>query len=73
MSLDVSVDVAVIILYPELCRNFKPYESVCGETREQALDLISTLVSPQTARLCAGTARVSGVLLHPMRVSTQTR
>ncbi len=29
--------------YPELCRNFKPCESVCGETREHALELISTL------------------------------
>jgi hypothetical protein len=29
--------------YPPLCRNFKPCESVCGESRQEAIDLIDRL------------------------------
>jgi len=30
-------------LYPELCRDFKPCESVCGESRQEAIQLIRVL------------------------------
>ena len=29
--------------YPSVCHRFKPCESTCGETREQALELINQL------------------------------
>jgi hypothetical protein len=30
-------------LYPQLCRDFKPCESVCGQSRQEAIQLISLL------------------------------